>query len=153
MPGIYRNRRALELGSGTGLVGMALAALGATVTLTDQKYCLPLLQHNVDRNFKSTIFDVGAEGAASAGTSSTDSSTSSSSTPEVAPAVRELLWGQQPSAASASASASDEPSLLAPFDIVVATDVLYSSQHDGFASLLQVREQMLVPKKTTVRAC
>ncbi|RQM18930.1 hypothetical protein B5M09_009401 [Aphanomyces astaci] len=44
--------RAVELGAGIGLVGMVLSALGCMeVTLTDQPYCLPLLDKNVDANF------------------------------------------------------------------------------------------------------
>lgn len=42
--------RVVELGAGTGLVGMLLARLGASVVLTDLKEMLPLLQDNVDAN-------------------------------------------------------------------------------------------------------
>jgi predicted nicotinamide N-methyase len=41
----------LELGSGTGLVGMAMAALGADVVLTD----LPSIHPNLSRNLKANI--------------------------------------------------------------------------------------------------
>lgn len=50
-PHSFRGARAVELGAGVGLVGMALAALGAQVVLTDQAYTLPLLRRNVQVNF------------------------------------------------------------------------------------------------------
>ena len=46
----FDNLKVVELGVGVGLVGMTLAAIGARVVLTDQPYCLPLLQTNVDLN-------------------------------------------------------------------------------------------------------
>ncbi len=46
-----RNLKILELGAGTGLVGLAAAQLGAArVQITDLPYALANIQSNVDRN-------------------------------------------------------------------------------------------------------
>lgn len=48
-------RRAIELGSGMGLGGMAIGLLGCKeVILTDLKSILPLLQKNVDANLSTS---------------------------------------------------------------------------------------------------
>ncbi|KAK4346848.1 hypothetical protein RND71_033187 [Anisodus tanguticus] len=58
--------RILELGSGTGVVGIAAAAIfGAKVTVTDLPHVLPNIQFNVDGNSKvleqqSGVVDVAA---------------------------------------------------------------------------------------------
>ncbi|CAK0754517.1 hypothetical protein CVIRNUC_002304 [Coccomyxa viridis] len=41
-------RNCIELGAGTGIVGICAALLGAKVTLTDTASCLPLLKQNVE---------------------------------------------------------------------------------------------------------
>eukprot|EP00040_Diaphanoeca_grandis_P032566 m.197606 g.197606 ORF g.197606 m.197606 type:complete len:226 (+) comp32663_c1_seq2:310-987(+) len=43
-----RDRRCIELGSGTGLVGIVAAVLGGNVTLTDMAEQLPLLRKNAN---------------------------------------------------------------------------------------------------------
>ncbi|XP_053774982.1 protein N-lysine methyltransferase METTL21A isoform X3 [Desmodus rotundus] len=45
-----RGRSAVELGAGTGLVGIVAALLGAHVTITDRKVALEFLKSNVQAN-------------------------------------------------------------------------------------------------------
>ncbi|KAL3680614.1 hypothetical protein R1sor_023570 [Riccia sorocarpa] len=49
-PASFQGKRVVELGSGTGLPGLAAASLGAEVTLTDKKSLLPGLERNVIEN-------------------------------------------------------------------------------------------------------
>nr|DBA14511.1 TPA: hypothetical protein GDO54_005466 [Pyxicephalus adspersus] len=49
-PGLLRGRTVLELGSGTGIVGIMAAALGAQVTVTDLEDLQDLMSANIDHN-------------------------------------------------------------------------------------------------------
>lgn len=46
----FQGKKVVEVGSGTGLVGIFVAQLGAKVTLTDQRPALPLLAYNAKAN-------------------------------------------------------------------------------------------------------
>ncbi|EER97404.1 protein-lysine methyltransferase METTL21D [Sorghum bicolor] len=85
----------LELGSGTGAAGLALAAaLPARAVLSDLPDALPNLRHNAELN---AALLASAGGAAS---------------------VVPLRWGDAAAMADVAAAAS-------PFDLVVASDVVY----------------------------
>jgi len=95
----YKPLRALELGSGTGLVGLAFAALqgkSATVHLTDLPDIVPNLAHNVALNVELLT------------------STGAIVTTDV------LDWSVTPNL---------QPSALDRFDVILAADPLYSPKH------------------------
>ncbi len=48
--GSWRGKRVLELGAGTGMLGIALAMAGADVTMTDLAHITPLTVENIDKN-------------------------------------------------------------------------------------------------------
>ncbi|XP_070589050.1 protein N-lysine methyltransferase METTL21D isoform X2 [Erythrolamprus reginae] len=48
--GLLRHKAALELGAGTGLVGLVAASLGANVTVTDLEEVQDLLKVNIENN-------------------------------------------------------------------------------------------------------
>ncbi|XP_018554557.1 EEF1A lysine methyltransferase 3 [Lates calcarifer] len=65
-----RGKRIIELGAGTGVVGILAARLGAAVTLTDLPLALPQLEANVSANMPSSGW------------------------PSLPPAVLPLSWGK-----------------------------------------------------------
>lgn len=48
--GYWKGKRCLEIGAGTGILGLAAARLGALVTITDYGELSDLIAHNVKRN-------------------------------------------------------------------------------------------------------
>ncbi|XP_031752905.1 protein-lysine methyltransferase METTL21C isoform X1 [Xenopus tropicalis] len=63
-----KNKKVLEIGSGTGLVSIVACILGAEITATDMPNCLGNLRYNLSRNTKGKCLHN--------------------------PEVRELVWGQ-----------------------------------------------------------
>lgn len=97
----------LELGSGTGLVGLAMAGLGADVVLTDLPSICPNLAHNAKENAEVVSRNEG-------------------STRTVV-----LDWTNPSSCTlfSDAASSTNENSLLEKFPLILAADSLYSPDH------------------------
>eukprot|EP00892_Ulva_mutabilis_P003871 jgi/Ulvmu1/1856/UM012_0012.1 len=55
-PSRMRGSRAIELGSGPGLAGLAAAMLGSSVVLTDVASVVPLIEQNIRLNFESAAW-------------------------------------------------------------------------------------------------
>lgn len=93
-----RGKRAVELGSGCGIAGMAAALMGCDVLLTDIPAVLPILKRNVKRNFQSlTRADA-----------------------ELAPGrikVAQLVWGNRRHIEGCGRGR--------PYDVIVAADLVY----------------------------
>ncbi|DBA98948.1 hypothetical protein WJX77_006801 [Trebouxia sp. C0004] len=83
-PGLLQGKRCIELGAGTGVVGLTAALLGALVVLTDLPIYLSGLERNVQVNSLQSFVS-----------------------------VRELQWG------------TDTDSFGPPFDVIIASDLLY----------------------------
>ena len=99
-----RGRRVLDVGAGTGVAGLAAAALGADVTLSDAEEALPLLRRNAEANARVVTAAGGVARVAC------------------------LDWAAPP------AELADN----APWDIILAADVVYSpAQLCPFTALLR----------------
>ncbi|NWI13742.1 MT21A methyltransferase, partial [Crypturellus soui] len=123
-----RDREVVELGAGTGLLGIVAALLGkgharvrlhgrphgARVTITDRAAALELLEANVQDNLP----------------------------PEVRPraAVRELTWGRDLGAFPAGA-----------FDVVLGSDIVYLEE--TFADLLRTLEHLCAARTRVLLSC
>lgn len=94
----------LELGAGTGLVGLAASALFATTThLTDLPSILPNLQHNISQNAPLTA----------------------SSTVTAGP----LDWSSHPNSYASTILGDTTTTTPTKFDLILAADSLYAPQH------------------------
>ena len=97
------DRECIELGSGTGLVGLVAASLGGSVTLTDLDHVVPRLRQNIALNTQPIEGDNEWHGTAAGGR------------------VRacELTWGKEGALEA----------FPGPYRLVVACEVIYEKQH------------------------
>ncbi|PSC70389.1 lysine methyltransferase METTL21D isoform X1 [Micractinium conductrix] len=99
-----RGKRALELGAGMGLAGMALALLGCDVAFTDIGDVLPLLRHNVHSNISQAALKLKDAAWAAAEVGGT--------------LVTSLDWADR--------AAYADPAFKPPYDFILAADCVYS---------------------------
>lgn len=113
-----RGRRAIELGAGVGLAGMAFALLGADVCLTDTtEPVLALLRRNVETNITPTALRLRTRSSVGGDfESSINASWQFSADTVGTVTVAELDWGQEDHYAAVNP----------PFDFVLAADCVYS---------------------------
>nr|XP_054767020.1 protein N-lysine methyltransferase METTL21A-like [Lytechinus pictus] len=125
-------KRVIELGAGTGLVGMVASHLKGRVTITDRASIFKPLRKNILFNFQTS----SSSSSLPAPSSTTDSSVSSCSNTNApsevnstfkpqssTPKVKVLEWGQ------------DLHKFSEPFDIIIGADIVYIE--DTFRELLQ----------------
>mmetsp|Transcript_18770 Transcript_18770/g.57933 ORF Transcript_18770/g.57933 Transcript_18770/m.57933 type:complete len:250 (+) Transcript_18770:968-1717(+) len=117
---MLRGRRVLDLGAGTGLVGLVAAALGACVTLVDVPRVIPLLARNA-----------AAYSTAGAPTAARDPSV------PAAVEVRSLWWGDGPAMAQLMAERG-------PFDVVLCCEVVYQQPLNVLEALRATIDTLLL---------
>ena len=119
----------LELGAGLGLVGMALATMGANVVATERALALPLLTKNMEHN-QGVIIGSERKG----GTNGKDSDNGGSIQ------VAELSWGHETTVAFLEERDRREQP---PFDIVVGSDLIFPSNVEAYPLLVDTLHVLL----------
>lgn len=149
LPRLESTTTYLELGAGTGIVGISIAAAGttagATLVLTDQDDMMPLLQQNIALNkYKNDKVVKALPLSWGSASSSTSSSSSSSSL------VRDLLRSNHNQNHHNSEKTNEETRTPTKeyFDIVCGSDILYAP--DTMPLLLETLIEVSTPHKTDV---
>lgn len=117
-----REINVLELGAGLGLVGIALATMGANVVATERALALPLLTKNVEYNqgvITSSNKSYGIRNANDASCGAIE--------------VTELIWGLE----TTMAFLNERDRRSQPvFDIVVGSDLIFPSNVNAYPLLV-----------------
>lgn len=95
---LLQGKRVLEIGAGTGLVGLVCSILGAHVTMTDLPVALPLLHKNVE-SVSAQLASLGRE--------------------MTGPTIRPLDW---------TVPISEQGIHVGDFDLVIGADVIYNPE-------------------------
>ena len=125
----------LELGAGLGLVGMALATMGANVVASERALALPLLTKNVQHNERVIA---GSERKDNSNNDKDDNGGDCRGHGSIE--VAELSWGHEATVAFLKErDRRGQP----PFDIVVGSDLIFPSNVDAYPLLADTLSALL----------